>query len=145
MSFLKDFRPSDKFDNLYFIIPRVTNDNSVYLWSLVSGTCFRVLGTLLYLHEHCPFITYYCSFCQSFVITLQKCQPSAQIYNIHIVILFFSSYNLKLCLDIFCTTFKDFFLIIVFLRKYYYKRKITLPNLQERIIKIIYYSLKCTA
>ena len=40
---------------------------------------------------------------------------------------------------------KFLFLIIVFLRKYYYKRKTTLPNLQERDIKIIYSSLKCTA
>ena len=54
----KDFPPSDKFDNPYLIIPWVTNDNSEHLCALVSGTCFRVLSTLLYLHEHCPYITY---------------------------------------------------------------------------------------
>ena len=41
---LKDFRPSDKFDNHYLIIPWVTNDNSEHLCALVSGTCFRVLA-----------------------------------------------------------------------------------------------------
>ena len=69
----KDFRPSDKFDNPYLIIPWVTNDNSEHLCELVSGTCFWVLGTLLYLHDHCPYITYYCFCCQSFIIILQKC------------------------------------------------------------------------
>ena len=70
---LKDVRPSDKFDNPYLIIPWVTNDNSEHLCEPVSGTCFRVLCTLLYLHEHCPYITYYCFCCQSFIIILQKC------------------------------------------------------------------------
>ena len=52
---IKDVRPSDKFDNPYLIIPWVTNDNSEHLCEPVSGTCFRVLCTLLYLHEHCPY------------------------------------------------------------------------------------------
>ena len=71
--FVKDFRPSDKFDNPYLIIPWVTNDNGEHLCELVSGTCFRGLWTLLYLHEHCPYITYYCFCCQNFIIILQKC------------------------------------------------------------------------
>ena len=70
---IKDVRPSDKFDNPYLIIPWVTNDNSGHLSEPVSGTCFRVLCTLLYLHEHCLYITYYCFCCQSFIIILQKC------------------------------------------------------------------------
>ena len=65
---LKDVRPSDKFDNPYLIIPSVTNDNSEDLCEPVSGTCFQVLYTLLYLHEHCHYITYYCFCCQSFII-----------------------------------------------------------------------------
>ena len=69
----KDFRPSDKFDNPYLIIPWLTNDISENVCALVSGTCFRVLDTLLYLHEHCPYITYYCLCCQSIIIILQKC------------------------------------------------------------------------
>ena len=64
----KDFRPFDNFDNPYLIISWVTNDNSEHLCALVSGTCFGLLGTVLYLHEHCPYITYYCFFCQSFII-----------------------------------------------------------------------------
>ena len=44
---IKDFRPSGKFDNPYSTIPKVTIDNSEHLWAHVSGTCFRVLGTLL--------------------------------------------------------------------------------------------------
>ena len=60
----KDFQSSDKFDNPYLIIPRVTKDNSEHLGALVSGTCFRVLGTLFYLHEHCHY------FCQNFLILL---------------------------------------------------------------------------
>ena len=71
--YIKDVRPSDKFDNPYLIIPWVTNDNSEHLCEPVSGTCFRVICTLLYLHEHCPYITYYCFCCQSFIIILQKC------------------------------------------------------------------------
>ena len=105
---IKDVRPSDKFDNPYLMIPWVTNDNSEHFCELVSGTCFRVLGTLLYLHEYCPYITYYCFCCQTFIMILQKCQPSAQIYNIHIVSLFFLSHNLNYCLYIFCTTLKSF-------------------------------------
>ena len=54
----KDFWPSDKYDNPYLIIPFVTNDNSEHLCELVSGTCFRMLSSLIYLHEHCPYITY---------------------------------------------------------------------------------------
>ena len=53
------FQPSDKFDNPYLIIPWVTKDNSEHLCALVSRTCFRALGTLLYLNKHCPFITNY--------------------------------------------------------------------------------------
>ena len=71
--YLKDVRPSDKFDNPYLILPWVTNDNSEHLCEPVSWTCFRVLCTLLYLHVHCPYITYYCFCCQSFIIILQKC------------------------------------------------------------------------
>ena len=121
-TFIKDFQPSDKLDNPYLII----HDNSEHLCTLLSRTCLRVLGTLLYMHEHCPYITYYCFFCQSFIITLQKCQPSPQIYSIsycNIVILIIR-YQFKLCLYIFCTTLKGF----IFRRKHYYKRKITLPN-----------------
>ena len=59
---IKDVRPSDKFDNPYLIIPWVTNDNSEHLCELMSGTFFRVFGTLLNLHEHCPYITYNCFF-----------------------------------------------------------------------------------
>ena len=44
---IKDFRPSDKFDNLNLIIPWVNNDNSEHLCALESGTCFRVYDTLL--------------------------------------------------------------------------------------------------
>ena len=43
---VKDFRPSDKIDNPYLTIPKVTNDNSKHLSALVSWTCFRMLGTL---------------------------------------------------------------------------------------------------
>ena len=68
----KDVRPSDKFDNPYLIIPWVTNDNSEHLCEPVSWTCFRVLCTLLYLHEHCPYITYYCFCCQSFIYNFTK-------------------------------------------------------------------------
>ena len=53
-----DFQTSDKFDNTYLIIPWVTNDNSEHLCELVSGTFFRVLGTLLYFQKHCPHIPY---------------------------------------------------------------------------------------
>ena len=69
---LKDVRPSDKFGNPYLIIPWVTNDNSEHLCEPVSGTCFRVLCTLLYLHEHCPYITYYFFCCQSFIYNFTK-------------------------------------------------------------------------
>ena len=37
LDLLKDFRPSDKFDNPYLTIPRVTNDNREHLCALVSG------------------------------------------------------------------------------------------------------------
>ena len=43
--------------NLKF--PWITNCNSVDLFAMVSGTCFRVLSTMLYLYEHCPYLTYY--------------------------------------------------------------------------------------
>ena len=36
----------------FFIFQWVTNYKSVHLCSLLSGTCFRVLGTLLNLFEH---------------------------------------------------------------------------------------------
>ena len=68
----KDVRPSDKFDNPYLIIPWVTNDNSEHLCEPVSWTCFRVLCTLLHLHEHCPYITYYFFCCQSFIYNFTK-------------------------------------------------------------------------
>ena len=45
--YVKDFRPSDNFDNPYLIIHWVANDNSEHFCELVSGTCFRVLGTLI--------------------------------------------------------------------------------------------------
>ena len=70
---LRIFVPLISLNNPYLIIPWVTNDNSEHWCELVSGTCFRVLGTLLFLHEHCPYITYYCFCCQSFIIILQKC------------------------------------------------------------------------
>ena len=63
ISKLKDFRPSDKFDNPYLRTPWVTNDNNGQLCRLLSGTCFRVHGTLLNLHEHCLYITNYCFSC----------------------------------------------------------------------------------
>ena len=44
----KGLRPSDKFDNPCLKIPWVANANSVHLYALVSGTCFRVHVTLLY-------------------------------------------------------------------------------------------------
>ena len=39
---IKDFRPSDEFDNPYLIILSETNDNSEHLCKLASGTCFQV-------------------------------------------------------------------------------------------------------
>ena len=70
---IKDFLPSDKFDNPILLIPWVINNNSEYLCKLVSGARFQVLGTLLYLHEHCSYKTYYFFFYQSFIIILQIC------------------------------------------------------------------------
>ena len=42
---------------LSLIISWFINDNRVHLSSLVSGTCLRVLGTLLHMQEHCFYIT----------------------------------------------------------------------------------------
>ena len=110
---LKDFRPSDKFDDPYLIIPWVTNDNSEHLCELVSGTCFRVLGTLLYLHEHCPYITYYCFCCFSFIIKFTKILAvSIDLQHSYCNIVFIII-QFKLCLSVFCTTLKNFNVIIV--------------------------------
>ena len=107
---LKDVRPSDKFDNPYLIIPSVTNDNSEHLSEPVSGTCLRVLCTLLYLHEHCPYITYYCFCCQSFIIILKKMLAvGINLQHSHCNIVFLII-QFKLCLYIFCTTLKSFIL-----------------------------------
>ena len=49
---VKDFRPSDKFDNPYMIILWVTNDNSEHLCELVSGTasgCLIPCSTFMYI------------------------------------------------------------------------------------------------
>ena len=106
----KDFRPSDKFDNPYLIIPWVTNDNIEHMCALVSGTCFRVLGILLLLHEQCPYKTYtikhtllllsefYNNFTKMLAVS-SDLQHSY--YNIVYLIKQF-----KLCLYIFCTTLK---------------------------------------
>ena len=95
----KDFRPSDKFGNPYLTIPRVTSNNSEHLCALVSGTCFRVLGTLLYLHEYCPYITYYCFFCQSFIIILQKLIYKKEILKLSILP-FNAPIDYVFCLDL---------------------------------------------
>ena len=98
--YINEIRPSYKFDNPYLMTSWVTNDKSVILCALVSGTCFWVLGNLLYLYDYCLYITYNCFFCHSFnfLIILQKCKPS--------VILFSSSYNLNDVFLLFCTTIK---------------------------------------
>ena len=96
---VKDFRPSDKFDNPYLTIPRVTSNNSEHLCALVSGTCFRVLGTLLYLHEYCSYITYYCFFCQSFIIILQKLIYKKEILKLSILP-FNAPLDYVFCLDL---------------------------------------------
>ena len=44
--YFKGTQPSDKFDNPSLINPWVTNDNSVHVCALESGTCFRLLGTV---------------------------------------------------------------------------------------------------
>ena len=93
----KDFQSSGKFDNPYLIIPWITNDNSEHLCALVSGTCFRVHGTLLYLHEHCPYITYYCFFFQSFII-IYKNVSCPQRFTTFIWSIVFLIIQFKLCL-----------------------------------------------
>ena len=103
-----DCRPSDNFDNPYLIIPWVTNDNSDHLCALVSGTCFRVLDTLFYLHGHCPLITHYCFFCQEFYNKFTNMSVvSINLQNSYCKVVFLII-QFKLCLYIFCTTLKVF-------------------------------------
>ena len=107
---LKDFRPSDKFDNPFLLILWVINDNSEHLWELVSGTCFRVLGTLLYRHEHCPFITYYILL---FLLSEFNINHFTKTLAVSIVlqhsycnIVYLITQFKLICLYIFCTTLK---------------------------------------
>ena len=90
------------------IISRVTNDNSEHLCALVSLTCFRVLGTLLYLHGHCPYITHYCFFCQEFYNNFTKMLAvSIDLQHSYCNIVFLII-QFKFCLYIFCTKLKGF-------------------------------------
>ena len=62
---LRELDPLVSLITLYLTTRWVTNGNTVYLHALMLGTCFRVLDTLIFLYEHCFYITYY-----SFLIVL---------------------------------------------------------------------------
>ena len=67
--FLKDFRPSDMFDNPYLTISWLHNSEHCVHWCQGPDSG---LGTLLYLHGRCPYITHYCFFCQEFYNNFTK-------------------------------------------------------------------------
>ena len=100
---IKEPQPSDKCDNSFQIIPWATNENSVHFCASVTRTCFRMLGILLYFHEHCLYITFQCFFCYSFISIPQNVSHLPTFTIFIYLILFLSSDNLKCCHYIFLT------------------------------------------